>query len=86
MPFKQDDSYPRDMSNVLAVTGIPAAVVAHQGGWDEILLVVGPIAIVVGLLALARRRVRRLDRADGTRTRLGADVLENGDQRARKRT
>ena len=47
------------MANVLAAVGIPAALVAHQGGWDEILLVVGPIAVVVGLLALARRRVRR---------------------------
>jgi hypothetical protein len=33
-------------------------VLAHQGGWDEILLVLGPIAIIVGLLALARKRVQ----------------------------
>ena len=33
------------------------AVLAHQGGWDEILLVVGPIAVIVGLLAVVRRRV-----------------------------
>ena len=26
-------------------------MLAHQGGWDEILLVVGPIAVVLGLLA-----------------------------------
>jgi hypothetical protein len=32
-------------------------LLAHQGGWDEILLVLGPIAVIVGLLALARRRV-----------------------------
>jgi hypothetical protein len=47
------------MVNVSAAMGIPAAMLAHQGGWDEILLVVGPIAVVIGLLALARRRVRR---------------------------
>jgi len=47
------------VSNAVATTGIPAALLAHQGGWDEILLVVVPIAIVVGLLALARRRVTR---------------------------
>lgn len=35
------------------------AVLAHQGGWDEILLVLGPIAIIIGLLWLVRRRVRR---------------------------
>lgn len=32
---------------------------AHQGGWDEILLVLGPIAVIVGLLAVAKRRVDR---------------------------
>ena len=32
-------------------------VLAHQGGWDEILLVVGPLAIVAGLLWVANRRV-----------------------------
>jgi hypothetical protein len=47
------------MVNALAAIGIPAALLAHQGGWDEMLLVAGPIAIVVGLLALARRRVTR---------------------------
>lgn len=36
-----------------------AAVVAHQGGWDEILFVAAPIAVIVGLLTVARRRVRR---------------------------
>ena len=35
------------------------AVLAHQGGWDEILLIVGPMAIVVLLLRLAKRRVDR---------------------------
>jgi hypothetical protein len=59
VPFNQALSYPSRMANVRAAMGIPAAMVAHQGGWDEILLVVGPIAVVVGLLALARRRVRR---------------------------
>lgn len=33
-------------------------MLAHQGGWDEILLVVGPIAIIAGLLWLARKRVK----------------------------
>ena len=34
-------------------------ILAHQGGWDEMLLVAGPIALVAGLLWLARRRVTR---------------------------
>ncbi|MEN9803896.1 MAG: hypothetical protein RIS41_743 [Actinomycetota bacterium] len=36
---------------------VVTALLAHQGGWDEILLVAGPIAVVVGLLAVVRRRV-----------------------------
>ncbi|MET0325711.1 MAG: hypothetical protein ABW219_10845 [Ilumatobacteraceae bacterium] len=47
------------MVNATAAIGIPTALLAHQGGWDEILLVAGPILVVVGLLALARRRVTR---------------------------
>ena len=33
------------------------AVLAHQGGWDEILLVAGPIAVITCLLWLAKRRL-----------------------------
>jgi hypothetical protein len=37
---------------------VPASVIlAHQGGWDEILLVAAPILVIVGLLTLAKRRV-----------------------------
>jgi hypothetical protein len=32
-------------------------IVAHQGGWDEILLIAGPIAVIAGLLVLAKKRV-----------------------------
>jgi hypothetical protein len=34
-------------------------LLAHQGGWDEILLVLGPIVLISGLLVLAKRRVDR---------------------------
>ena len=59
------------MVNAVAATGIPAAIVAHQGGWDEMLLVAGPIALVAGLLWLARRRV--------TRAAQPADTSEDAD-------
>jgi hypothetical protein len=36
-----------------------AAVLAHQGGWDEILLVLTPIALFAGLLWLANSRANR---------------------------
>ena len=35
-------------------------LLAHQGGWDEILLVLAPIAVIVGLLRLAAKRASRL--------------------------
>ncbi len=34
-------------------------MLAHQGGWDEILLVLGPILVIAGLLMLAKRRVAK---------------------------
>jgi hypothetical protein len=46
-------------SNAVAARSIPGAVLAHQGGWDEILLVAGPMLFVVFLLWLAKRRVTR---------------------------
>lgn len=36
-----------------------ATVLAHQGGWDEILLVLTPISLFVGLLWLANTRANR---------------------------
>ena len=40
-------------------TDAVTAQVAHQDGWDEILLVAGPMAVIVGLLWLAKRRIAR---------------------------
>jgi cyanate permease len=41
-------------------------VLAHQGGWDEGLLVLAPLTVIAGLLWLANRRAdahaRRLER------------------------
>jgi len=36
---------------------LATVILAHQGGWDEILLVAGPILVIVALLTLAKRRV-----------------------------
>jgi hypothetical protein len=35
----------------------PVALLAHQGGWDEVMLVAGPMVVIAGLLVLAKRRV-----------------------------
>ena len=53
------------------------ALLAHQGGWDEILLVAGPIAVIVGFLAIVKKR---LDRAVALRNRQ-VDPLDEGAER-----
>jgi hypothetical protein len=40
-------------------TGAPGSVLAHQGGWDELLFVLLPIGLFAGLLAVANRRASR---------------------------
>jgi len=44
----------RSLGVIAATTPV---LLAHQGGWDEVLLVGGPILIIMGLLWLAKRRV-----------------------------
>jgi len=39
-------------------------VLGHQGGWDEILLVAGPLFVLGGLLWMANRRADRLAAED----------------------
>lgn len=39
-------------------------LLAHQGGWDEILFVLAPLVLFAALLVLARRRVDRMDASD----------------------
>lgn len=43
------------------VTDAVGTVLAHQGGWDEILFVLAPLAVFALLLVMARRRVDRLE-------------------------
>jgi hypothetical protein len=45
-------------------------LLAHQGGWDELLFVLLPIALFAGLLAVANRRATR---AQGERERQSGD-------------
>ena len=54
-------------------------VLGHQGGWDEVALVVGPLAIVGGLLWVANRRVAAQLGQDGDQQRRdGGDGDEPG--------
>lgn len=36
---------------------LATALLAHEGGWDEALLIGGPIVAIAGLLMLAKKRV-----------------------------
>jgi hypothetical protein len=44
---------------VIAASGRPDVfpLLAHQGGWDEILLVAVPLVLIASLLYIANRRV-----------------------------
>ena len=41
-----------------------AVVFAHEGGWDEVLLVAGPLILLFLLLVVANRRAKRLKETD----------------------
>lgn len=57
-PSASRDLFPRRPPSFGAgFVPIGSPIVAHQGGWDEILMVVAPLAIIGGLLWLANRRV-----------------------------
>ena len=49
------------MPKVPAIFLPQLALVAHQGGWDEVLLVGGPIVVIVAVLAVAKRRVDAIE-------------------------
>lgn len=67
---------------VLPHTALPHAaailrpgLLAHQGGWDEALMVVVPVAVFGGLLYVANKRAARLtEESDGTTSPLSRDI------------
>jgi hypothetical protein len=57
------------------------SVLAHQGGWDELLFVAGPIVLIIGLLAVANKRAKAVqrEREASTSTKVGDPIDEVGD-------
>lgn len=55
----------------------PPAVLAHQGGWDEVGLVAAPLLVFAWLLWVANRRAGRLGVADEPAA-TGADARSVG--------
>ena len=35
-------------------------IFAHQGGWDEFLLVIGPLLVIAWLVSVAKKRANRV--------------------------
>ena len=69
------------MTAVFAVV-TASVILAHQGGWDEALLIGAPILIIMGLLWLAKRRVDAAhDMIHGTSHGAGSDVTESDTDR-----
>ena len=52
-------------------------ILAHQGGWDEILWVLMPIAIMVWLLRVASQRVRQTGKKSSESSDVGAEGAES---------
>ncbi len=50
----------------MAVSATIPVLVAHQGGWDEIALIAGPVLLIMALLWLAKRRVDHAASLDGS--------------------
>jgi len=53
------------------------AILAHQGGWDEILWVLVPIAIMVWLLRVASQRVRQTGKKTSESSDVGTEGTES---------
>jgi len=62
-----------------------AAVLAHQGGWDEMLMVAVPIGVFAGLLYAANKRAAKLqaEQQDGRADAGERSAAEAGDQAPR---
>lgn len=61
-----------------SIGAIPA-LLAHQGGWDEILMIVGPLAVVGGALWLANKRAAELEAAEAAAETPSAEAAPAGD-------
>jgi hypothetical protein len=48
------------------VTAYADMMFAHQGGWDELLYALVPIALIFGLLRLANSRAKKLTPPEAT--------------------
>ena len=50
-----------------------AWLLAHQGGWDEVAIVVVPLIVMFGVLVVANRKAKELAEADA-KTKSDAEI------------
>lgn len=67
----------REVAKLRVMFSFICTVLAHQGGWDEILWVLVPIAIMVWLLRVASQRVRRAGKKTSEPSDVGAEGTES---------
>ena len=70
------DLYP-EVARLRVMFSLICTLLAHQGGWDEILWVLMPIAIMVWLLRVASQRVRRAQKDALEPSDIGAEGTES---------
>lgn len=63
-------------------TALVALILAHQGGWDEILMVAGPVLLMWLVLRAANRRAHRLADATEAGDAAGTPTSAAGDEHA----
>ena len=54
-------------------------LLAHQGGWDEILMVLGPLLVFAFLLVVARKRAITLAEEEAAAEALAAEASATDD-------
>ena len=67
----------REVARLLVMFSFIYTVLAHQGGWDEILWVLVPIAMMVWLLRVASQRVRQAGKKSSESSDVGAEGTES---------
>jgi hypothetical protein len=67
----------REVAWLFVMFSFICTVLAHQGGWDEILWVLMPIAMMVWLLRVASQRVRQAGKKTSESSDVGTEGTES---------
>jgi hypothetical protein len=69
------------MFQMSSLAAVLLPILAHQGGWDEMLMVVVPVGVFAALLYMANKRAAKLsEQSDGSGSPLSRDVDPRNDR------